>query len=94
MREDHRPQEADPAREPYGGLERERLEDADGEEDRAEQLRRRVEPARQPVREERVDDEAPAEAVEREEGRETQDDPARAVKRRPFLQLPASLHRA
>ena len=79
MGEDHRPQEADAAGEPDGGLEGERLHDPDREEDDGERLRRGVELAREQVGDERLRHEAAPEAVEREQARETHDDAAGAV---------------
>src|SRR6266508_6601729 len=77
--EDHRPQETDAAGEPDGGLEGERLQDPDREEEDRERLRRGVVLAREEIGDERLGDEAAAEAVEREQRREPRDDAAGAV---------------
>ena len=79
MGEDHRAQQAEPGGDADGGLEGERLEEADREEEDGERLRRGVVLAGEEVGDEGLGDEAAAEAVEREQAAQPGDDAARAV---------------
>ena len=95
MGEDHRPQKADPAGEPDGALEGERLQEADREEDDRQRVRGGVVLAHEQVGDKRLRDEAAAEAVESEQRREAHDDLAGSVQRRQqlLLELVAELDR-
>ena len=71
--EHHRAQDPEPLGQSWRGQKRRCLQQPDREEHDAEHADRRVELRRQPVRDEGLHDEAPAEAVEREQSGETQD---------------------
>ncbi len=83
MGEHHRPQQTEAPGETDGGLERRRLENPDREEDDPERLGRSAVPAGEQVRDERLRDEAAAEAVQGEERRQSPDVAPRAIQRRP-----------
>src|SRR5207249_10996407 len=85
MSEDHRAQQPEPSCEPDRRLERERLQDPDREEDERERVRRGAVLARKQVGDEGLRYEAAAEAVESEQSRQAQDDPAGALQLRPPL---------
>ena len=76
MREHHRVQQADAAGEPDGELEGTGLQEADREEDDPQRGGRGAPPLGEPVREERLRDEAAAERVEGEESAQMGNDTA------------------